>query len=119
VKPRTLITAFALLAAIAVAAPSTTGAASLFKPCSGSFDPQGKPGGGFYRKITAKRVTCDTARSITKAWVVAHKTGSTNPTKKSIVKGYACTGKATSNGVLKILCAIPSGQKAVRFEGSP
>jgi hypothetical protein len=114
-----LLTAFAVLATVAIAAPSTTGAASLYKPCSGSFDPQGNPGGGFYRKITAKRVTCSTARSVTKAWVVAHKTGSTNPTKKSVVQGFSCTGKATSSGLLKILCVRDGGQKAVRFEGSP
>jgi hypothetical protein len=100
-------------------APSTTGAASLYKPCSGSFDPRGKPGGGFYRKITAKRVTCDTARSVTKAWVVAHRSGSTNPTKKSVVKGFGCTGTAPQENVLKILCVRDGGQQAVRFQGSP
>lgn len=119
VKPRTLLTAFAILTATAVAAPSTTGAAAVFKPCSGSFGPQGQAGGGFYRKITAKRVTCDTARSVTKAWVVAHKSGSTLPTKKSIVKGYSCTGTVPTENSLKILCVRDGGQKAVRFIGSP
>ena len=118
-KPRTLVTAFAVLATAAFAAPSTTGAASAFKPCSGSFGPQGQAGGGFYRKITAKRVTCTTARSVTKAWVVAHKDGSTNPTKKSIVKGYSCTGTVPTENSLRILCVRDGGQKAVRFVGSP
>ncbi len=118
-NPRTLLTAIAVLATVAVAAPSTTGAATVFKPCSGSFGPQGQAGGGFYRKITAKRVTCATARSVTKAWVVAHKSGSTNPTKKSVVKGYSCTGTAPAENSLKILCVRDGGQKAVRFIGSP
>jgi hypothetical protein len=118
VKPRTLLTAFAVLATVAVAAPSTTGAAS-FKPCSGSFGPQGAAGGGFYRNITAKRATCGTARAVTKAWVVAHKSGSTNPTKKSVVLGYTCTGTAPKENFLKILCKRDGGKYAVRFEGSP
>ena len=116
---RTPLTAFAVLVTVAVAAPSTTGAAAVFKPCAGSFDPQGKPGGGFYRDIKAKRVTCDTARSVTKAWVVAHKSGSTNPTKKSVVKGYSCTGTVPANNSLRILCVRDGGRKAVRFVGSP
>jgi hypothetical protein len=119
VNLRTPLTTVAVLAAIAVAAPSTTGAASLYKPCSGSFDPQGNPGGGFYRAITAKRVTCSTARSVTKAWVVAHKSGSTNPTSKSVVKGYTCTGSVPAANALKILCRRDGGRKAVRFVGSP
>ena len=118
-KPRILLAALAVLATIAVAAPSAMGAKSLFKPCSGSFDPQGNPGGGFYRNITAKRTTCTTARYITRAWVVAHKSGSTNPTKKSIVKGYSCTGTAPKKNVLQITCSIQNGFHAVRFEGSP
>src|SRR5204863_10009401 len=119
VKPRTLLTAFAVLAATAAAAPSTTGAAAVFKPCSGSFGPQGQAGGGFYRKITAKRVTCPTARAVTKAWVLAHKSGSTLPTKKSIVLGYSCTGTVPAENSLKILCVRDGGRKAVRFVGSP
>ena len=118
-KPRTLVSAFAVLATVAFAAPSTTAAATLYKPCSGSFGPQGQAGGGFYRKITAKRVTCTTARSVTRAWVVAHKSGSTNPTKKSVIQGFTCTGTAPSENFLKILCVRDGGSKAVRFEGSP
>jgi hypothetical protein len=119
VNLRTPLTAFAVLATVtAVAAPSATSAA-VFKPCSGSFDPQGNAGGGFYRGIRAKRVTCDTARSVTKAWVVAHKSGSTNPTKKSVVKGYSCTGTVPASNALRILCVRDGGRKAVRFVGSP
>lgn len=118
-NPRTLLTALAIVATTAVAVPSTTGAAAAFKPCSGSFGPQGQAGGGFYRKITAKRVTCATARAVTKAWVVAHKSGSTLPTKKSIVQGYSCTGTAPAENALKILCVRDGGRKAVRFVGSP
>ncbi len=119
VKPRTLLTAIAVLATTAVAAPSTTSAAGLFKPCSGSYGPQGQTGGGFYGKITAKRVTCTTARAVTKAWVVAHKSGSTLPTKKSVVLGYSCTGTVPSENSLRILCVRDGGRKAVRFVGSP
>jgi len=119
VNSRTLLSIAALLATAVLAAASTAGAATPFQPCSGSFGPQGAPGGGFYRNIKAKRVTCTAARSVTKAWVVAHRTGSTNPTKRSVVKGYACTGTATSSGLLKILCVRDGGRKAVRFEGSP
>ena len=118
-KPRTLLTAVAVLAAAAVAAPSTTGAASVYKSCSGSYGPSGQAGGGFYRKITAKRVTCATARSVTKAWVVAHRSGSTLPTKKSVVMGYGCTGTVPAENALKILCVRDGGRKAVRFSGSP
>ncbi len=118
-KSRTLVTAFALVATTAVAVPPTTGAATAYKPCSGSFGPQGQAGGGFYRKIAAKRVTCTTARSVTKAWVVAHKDGSTLPTKKSIVNGYSCTGTVPAENALKILCVRDGGRKAVRFAGSP
>jgi len=114
-----LLTAFAVLAATAAAVPSTTGAAGLFKPCSGTFGPQGQAGGGFYRTISAKRVTCTTARSVTKAWVVAHKSGSTNPTRKSVVMGYSCTGTVPASNALKILCVRDGGRKAVRFVGSP
>ena len=64
-------------------------------------------------------MTCDTARSVTKAWVVAHKSGSTNPTKKSIVKGYSCTGTVPASNSLRILCVRDGGRKAVRFVGSP
>jgi hypothetical protein len=112
-------TLLAALAVIALVAPSTTGARAVYKPCSGSFGPQGQPGGGFYRKITAKRVTCNTARFVTKAWIVAHKSGSMNPTRKIVVEGWSCGGTATSKGVLKILCVREGGQRAVRFEGSP
>jgi hypothetical protein len=119
VKPRTLLTAFAVLATTAVAAPSTTGAASVYKSCSGSYGPQGQAGGGFYRKIAAKRVTCTTARSVTKAWVVAHKSGATLPTKKSVVQGFSCTGTVPAENSLKILCVRDGGRKAVRFVGSP
>ena len=118
-KPRTPLTALAILAATAFAAPSTTGAAAVFKPCSGSFGPQGQAGGGFYRKITAKRVTCTTARSVTKAWVVAHKDGSTLPTKKIAVQGFSCTGTVPAENSLRILCVRDGGKKAVRFLGSP
>jgi hypothetical protein len=119
VRARTLLTAVAVLATVAVALPSTTAAKSRYRPCSGSFSPQGAPGGGFYRKITAKRVTCDTARAIARAWVIAHRSGSTNPTFKSVVEGFSCTGTAPSENVLKILCVREGGQKAVRFKGSP
>jgi len=99
-------------------AQHTVGAATApFKRCSGSFDPQGKAGGGFYRDIRAERVTCTTARSVTKAWVVAHASGSTNPMKKSIVKGYSCTGTGANN-VLRIICVRDNGRRAVRFVGS-
>jgi hypothetical protein len=124
VNIRPLIVALALVATIAIAAPAVSGAASTYKSCSGSFGPQGQANGGFYRKIRAKAVPCSTARSVTKAWVVAHKSGSTDPTKKSVVKGYSCTGAANaetmnSSGLLKIVCVREGGKKAVRFEGSP
>ena len=56
---------------------------------------------------------------MTKAWVVAHKDGSTIPTKKSVVKGYSCTGTVPTENALKILCVRDGGRKAVRFVGSP
>jgi len=91
--------------------------------CSGSFSSQGDPGGGFYRDIRAKRLTCASARKITRAWVVKHADGSVNPTTKSIVSGYVCTGKAVnvpdSSGLLRVLCARNGGRMAVRFVGSP
>lgn len=121
--PRTLLATCGLLAALALAAPTTSGAATAFKPCSGTFDPQGHAGGGFYRAIRAKGIGCSTARAVTQAWVVKHKSGSTNPTNKSIVKGYTCTGTFSTavdaDGLLKILCVRAGGTKAVRFQGSP
>ena len=64
-------------------------------------------------------MTCTTARKVTKAWVLAHASGSTNPTRKSIVLGYSCTGTVPSTNALKILCVREGGYKAVRFFGSP
>lgn len=119
VKLRTSLAVCAVVASISLAAVPAAGAAATYKRCLGTFGPQGQAGGGFYRSIAAKRVTCDTARSVTKAWVVAHKSGSTNPTKKSVVKGFSCTGTAPAENVLKVLCVRDGGKKAVRFQGSP
>lgn len=64
-------------------------------------------------------MTCNTARAVTKSWAVAHKSGATLPTKKSIVAGYGCTGTVPAENSLKILCVREGGKKAVRFVGSP
>ena len=95
--------------------------ASAYKKCSGGYNPDGSKG-AFYRKIRVKKITCKTGRSVTKAWVVAHSSGSTDPAKKSVVKGYTCKGKSTASatdpeGGLSVRC-VKHG-KAVRFYGHP
>lgn len=113
------LTALAAAAIAAAALAPASGARSVYRPCSGSFGPQGQPGGGFYRAITAKRVTCDTARAVTREWVLAHRSGRTNPTRRRVVRGFSCTGTVPARNSLRILCVREGGKRAVRFAGSP
>lgn len=114
-----------LAATLLIPALMTSGPASAasFKACSGSYDPQGHAGGGFYAKIKAKRITCTTAKKVTLAWIKDHADGSTDPTKKSKALGYSCKGKSVKlapgdlEGGLSVLCT--SGTKAVSFYGHP
>jgi hypothetical protein len=110
-------------AAVAALPAGTAGAAGTYTSCSGGYDPDGTPG-SFYRKIRAKRITCSAARVVVKAWVVKHKSGSSDPTKKVTISGYSCTGKSVSapgdpNGGLEVLCQRDGGRKATRFFGHP
>jgi len=121
---RTPIAVLALVAALLVPAFAGAGPASAatFKACSGSFAPDGTPGGGFYSRIKAKRITCTTARSVTRAWVKRMASGSTNPTTRVTVLGYSCRGRSVSspgdpNGGLSVLCT--RDLKAVSFYGHP
>jgi hypothetical protein len=109
------VVASLLVAGIAGAAPAS---AASFKPCSGSFQPNGTPGGGFYGKIKAKGVTCPTARTVTRAWVKRMASGATLPTAKVTVLGYTCRGKSGNNS-LDVLCSRAGGTKAVKFHGQP
>jgi hypothetical protein len=68
----------AVAATIMLATFTSGAAAASYKTCAGSFDPTGAAGGGFFRDIRAKRVTCRTARSVTRAWVIAHPLATTN-----------------------------------------
>ncbi|MCW3015677.1 MAG: hypothetical protein JWO02_2769 [Solirubrobacterales bacterium] len=121
---RNFLVVVALGAALVLPALVGAGPASAasFKACSGSYAPDGTPGGGFYSRIKAKRITCTTARTVTRAWVKAMASGSTNPTTKVKVQGYSCKRKAVSspgdpNGGLSVLCT--NGTKAVSFYGHP
>src|SRR5258708_2185764 len=104
----------AVAAAALAALPTTTaGAAGTYVKCSGGYNPDGTQG-SFYRKIRAKRITCSAARVVVKAWVVKHKSGTTDPTKKVTVNGYSCSGKAVSgpsdpDGGLEVLCQRDGG----------
>ena len=100
-------------------ADTVTGSAVRYQQCSGSY------GGGFWRSIRAKAVTCAEARRVTRAWVLAlpppEEGVSTVPPVE--VLGYACTSRfipdRDGNGRLSVLCILDSGAKAVRFVGSP
>jgi hypothetical protein len=114
----TTIAALALGTGSAAAAPQ-------YVSCSGGYNPDGTPG-SFYRMIKAKRVSCATARSVTKAWVVHEsQTDGANPTGKVTIKGFACRGRATGgggddpDGGLAVTCKRSGGKKVVRFYGHP
>ena len=121
-KPFLALAVAATLVAPAVVSTGPASAAS-FKPCAGSYDPQGNPGGGFYSKIKAKRITCPTAKKVTLAWIKKEAPGTTDPTAKVKVLGYTCKGKAVKlapgdlEGGLSVLCT--NGTKAVSFYGHP
>lgn len=119
-----LILAAVLAAALLVPALVTTGpaGAASFTACSGSYAPDGTPGGGFYGRIKAKRISCTTAKKVVRKWVTSHADGADNPTTKIKVLGYSCSGRAVTSagdpdGGLSVLCV--SGRKAVSFYGHP
>ena len=85
---------------------------------TGSFQPNGTPGGGFYGRIRAKGITCDTARKVTQAWVRKMASGERRPTARVTVLNYSCKGTA-SGGALDVLCSRAGGTKAVKFHGQP
>lgn len=117
-----------LAAAVAVAflvpplmTAGPAGAAS-FAKCSGSYAPDGSPGGGFYSRIKAKRISCAAAKKVTLTWIKLHASGAENPTRTVKVLGYTCKGRSVSspgdpNGGLSVLCVRSA--KAVSFYGHP
>lgn len=116
----------AAVLAAAVLSPALLGAgpasAASFQACSGSYAPDGSPGGGFYSRIKAKRISCPAARKVTLTWIRRMASGSTNPTTRVRVLGYSCKGRSVSqpgdpNGGLAVLCT--NGRKAVSFYGHP
>jgi hypothetical protein len=121
---RSMSVALAALACGLVFVPAAPAAGTAYKSCSGGYNNDGTPG-TFYRKIRAKRVTCSTARSVTKAWIVYEaKTDGANPTATVKINGYSCKGSAVSapgdpNGGLEVRCVRDGGRKAVRFYGHP
>jgi hypothetical protein len=58
------LSAALLVPGLAGAGPAS---AATFKACAGSYAPDGTPGGGFYSRIKAKRITCTTAKQVTRA----------------------------------------------------
>jgi hypothetical protein len=137
VTTRILLIGATALATLAVAVTPAGGAKNLFRPCSGSFSTRGVPGGGDYGNIETKRVTCFTARFVTRAWIVGHgpaqadtdSTGKDNEKDPStdneddsgivfrdVIKGYTCAGKPAGKKV-NVVCAHDGGQYAVRFDG--
>lgn len=118
------ILAAVLAAALLVPALTTAGPASAasFTACSGSYAPDGTPGGGFYGRIKAKRISCTTAKKVVRKWVAIHADGTTSLTKKVQVLGYSCSGRSVTSpgdpdGGLSVLCV--SGRRAVSFYGHP
>jgi hypothetical protein len=106
-----------ILACFAAAAPAGAAQAASFKACSGSFQPDGTPGGGFYGKIRARGVSCVTARKVTQTWVRKMASGAQLPTARITVMGYRCKGAAPTENTLVVRC--DSGAKAVIFRGQP
>lgn len=108
-----------ILACFAAAAPAGAAQAASFKACSGSFQPDGTPGGGFYGRIKAKGVSCATARRVTQTWARKMAGGAQPPTARITVLGYRCKGAAAAGGTLDVRCARDRGAKAVSFHGQP
>ncbi len=109
------VVAALLVGGLAGAAPAS---AAVFKSCTGSFQPNGTPGGGFYGRIRAKGITCYTARKVTQARVRKMASGERQPTARVTVLTYSCKGTA-SGGALDVLCSRAGGTKAVKFHGQP
>lgn len=82
---RTSFLAATRATALLVSAGMAAGPASAvsFKACSGSYAPDGTPGGGFYSRIMAKRITCAAAKKVTRAWITSHADGTATPRRRS------------------------------------
>ena len=114
--PALSILVVAGLAMVPAAAPAASS-------CSGSFDPQGNAGGGFYAHIVAGGVGCTTARKTVRGWVV--KASKRQPVPRTLVVGsFTCTtpGIETTavdtDGTVRVRC-VASGRRVVRFSGHP
>jgi hypothetical protein len=114
--------AVSVLCALAGTTVAPASAAS-FKTCAGSYAPDGTPGGGFYAQIRAKRVSCPTAKRVTRAWILKEADGSRNPTAAIRIAGYSCKGRPKAlaphdrEGGLAVLCV--RGARVVAFYGHP
>jgi hypothetical protein len=89
-----------------------------YRACSGTFGPNGEPGGGFYRHIKAKRVACVRARRVVRGFLRSDAV--TGPIR---IRGYRCTQRSVKvaeddpHGGGLVVCT--RGGKAVRAYGHP
>jgi len=127
-KTPAMRTSIGVLLALAVLVAATAGAgvatgATGYASCSGGFNPDGTSG-AFYTRIRAKRVSCRTARSVVKAWVVKQAASDgANPVGTTKVKGYTCRGRsyggsADADGGLAVTCKHGS-RHVITFIGHP
>src|SRR4051812_16854838 len=98
------VTVSAVLATCA-ALPPTAGASS-FRHCSGTV------GGGFYRRISAKQMTCRHARNFVRSYAMVD----SDSRHEQLVEGYLCHNRHVGSGWRRIVCkAMREPGKAVRF----
>jgi hypothetical protein len=123
-SPIPCLRAVLLASAIALSAASPAVAfdpgvtPSGYKACSGTFGPNGEPGGGFYRDIKAKRTGCAEARRVVRGFLRSDAVS--GPIR---VRGFRCTQRTVKisendpHGGGLVVCTRDG--RAVRAYGHP